>query len=112
MANVRSLINQRILVKYTSDVPPITMMASSLLSAINCRARSILCWRSSTVMGDASERRDFNLAIGAGSVLDVSPCANDVLGCASATVAAIPALCRKFRRVTGFIKGSLGDWIE
>ncbi len=51
-------------------------------------------------MGLASAFRDFSLAMGSGNgLLAASPWkANALPGCDSATVAAIPAVCRKLRR--------------
>src|SRR5215813_3913394 len=117
MANVRSLMNHRMPVKYTSDVPPMRRMASSLLAAISCRARSWRSCRSAALIGLASALRDFNLAIGSGSdLLAASPCAavSALPVWVKATVAATPADCKKLRR-EDFISGSapgLGECIE
>src|SRR5579864_432744 len=49
-------------VKYRSEVPSISKMASSAFSLMSWRARSWRCWRSSRVIGVASGFRDFNFA--------------------------------------------------
>src|SRR5260370_36369929 len=87
------------------------MTASILFSAISRRALSMRCWPSSTVIGDASDLRDFKRAIGAGSDLDSLWAARAPAGVASATVVATPALCRKFRRAR-FMYSPYDDWIE
>src|ERR1700730_140731 len=96
------------LVKYTSDVPSKNMLASILFAVIDCRAFSLLCYRSAVVMGFASALRDFNPAIASGClVLSASWAANAMPGCAR-PIAAIPAVCRKLRRANFISRTPLG----
>src|SRR5215469_12349308 len=79
------------------------MMASSLLSAIKCRAFSSRCSRSAVEMGVASALRDCSLAMGAGINL-VSPPACSAIAVSEETsnpVVANAEVCRKLRRVNG-----------
>src|SRR5439155_18595316 len=66
-AKSRSLFPQRMPVKYVSDVPPARTIASSEVSAMRRRARSIRARRSSFVIGVAWLRIDVSAAMPGGS---------------------------------------------
>ena len=65
-ASKRSLTPQRIPVKYSIEVPPVSMRASMLLAFINARAFSRRARRSSTVIGLASAFMEVKALIAGG----------------------------------------------
>ena len=62
----RSLFHQLTFAKYTSELPPIMKIASSLLAVMSWRARSMRCRRSSPVIGRAWSRMDLSAWMDAG----------------------------------------------
>src|SRR5206468_1550431 len=104
----------RMPVKYNSEVPPASTMASSLFSAMSRRALSMRAARSSFVIGFARSRIDVNAAMLGGTGVLSAAAARP--RCAerrrTGDAAGAPAIDRNDRRENISSPGLLSDHIE